>query len=121
MKKLVTATEFGTGLLRSGGPWTPLGRVRFAGVSLEETGVEEWPFRLYDAYALVLILAGEGSYRDVSGTTAPVRAGDAILVFPGLAHWYGPPRGTNFSRRKLRQPRPPSPAVTWMSTSSTNI
>ena len=32
----------------------------------------------------------------------------------------GPPRGTNFSRRKLRQPRPPSPAATWMSTSSTN-
>src|SRR4029079_12747383 len=33
----------------------------------------------------------------------------------------GPPRGTNFSRRKLRQPLPPLPAATWMSTSSTNI
>src|SRR4051794_23453293 len=33
----------------------------------------------------------------------------------------GPPRGTYFSRRKLRQPRPPCPAATWMSTSSTNI
>src|SRR4051794_5787707 len=33
----------------------------------------------------------------------------------------GPPRGTYFSRRKLRHPRPPSPAMTWMSTSSTNI
>jgi AraC-like DNA-binding protein len=97
MKKLVAPTELGTGLLRSGGPWTPLGRVRFAGVSLEETGVEEWPFRLYDAHALVLILAGEGSYRDAGGTTAPVRTGEAILVFPGLAHWYGPPRGTNWS------------------------
>src|SRR5882762_8038145 len=32
----------------------------------------------------------------------------------------GPPRGTNFSRRNARQPRPPSPAATWMSTSSTN-
>src|SRR5258708_18262248 len=32
----------------------------------------------------------------------------------------GPPRGTNFSRRKARQPRPPWPASTWMSTSSTN-
>jgi len=97
MKKLVTPTELGTGLLRSGGPWTRLGRVRFAGVSLEETGVEEWPFRLYDAYALVLILAGEGTYRDVVGTAASVSTGDAILVFPGLAHWYGPPRGTNWS------------------------
>src|SRR5258705_2743116 len=33
----------------------------------------------------------------------------------------GPPRGTYFSRRKLRQPLPPLPAATWMSTSSTNI
>ncbi len=32
----------------------------------------------------------------------------------------GPPRGTNFSRRKLSEPLPPCPAVTWMSTSSTN-
>src|SRR5215204_1731140 len=33
----------------------------------------------------------------------------------------GPPRGTNFSRRKLMAPRPPCPAATWISTSSTNI
>src|SRR2546426_1970576 len=32
----------------------------------------------------------------------------------------GPPRGTNFSRRNARHPRPPPPAATWMSTSSTN-
>src|SRR6185503_20168749 len=32
----------------------------------------------------------------------------------------GPPRGTNFSRRKARQPRPPAPASMCMSTSSTN-
>src|SRR3970040_2887911 len=33
----------------------------------------------------------------------------------------GPPRGTNFSRRKLTQPAPPSPALTKISISSTNI
>src|SRR5215204_2000336 len=33
----------------------------------------------------------------------------------------GPPRGMNFSRRKLIAPRPPWPAVTSMSTSSTNM
>src|SRR5436190_17716613 len=33
----------------------------------------------------------------------------------------GPPRGTNFSRRNARHPRPPSPAATWILTSSTNI
>ncbi len=33
----------------------------------------------------------------------------------------GPPRGTNFSRRKAMHPRPPLPAATRISTSSTNI
>src|SRR5258708_5404739 len=33
----------------------------------------------------------------------------------------GPPRGTNFSRRKARQPLPPSPAFTRILTSSMNI
>src|SRR5580698_1762383 len=33
----------------------------------------------------------------------------------------GPPRGTNFSRRKAMQPFPPSPAFTRIFTSSINI
>src|SRR5215510_11716738 len=33
----------------------------------------------------------------------------------------GPPRGTNFSRRKLTQPAPPSPPLTNTSISSTNM
>src|SRR5215468_1999449 len=33
----------------------------------------------------------------------------------------GPPRGTNFSRRKLHAPSPPRPALIWIQTSSTNI
>src|SRR5262249_61150732 len=33
----------------------------------------------------------------------------------------GPPRGTSFSRRKLVQPSPPSPASTRTRTSSTNF
>src|SRR5438477_13177785 len=33
----------------------------------------------------------------------------------------GPPRGTNFSRRKARQPLPPSPAFTRIVASSMNM
>src|ERR1700750_396830 len=33
----------------------------------------------------------------------------------------GPPKGTNFSRRKLTQPRPPLPAWTLSLASSTNF
>jgi hypothetical protein len=34
---------------------------------------------------------------------------------------FGPPRGTYFSRRKLTQPRPPSPAKTRILVSSINF
>jgi hypothetical protein len=33
----------------------------------------------------------------------------------------GPPKGMNFSRRKLTQPAPPSPAATSITASSTNF
>src|SRR5258708_29318498 len=33
----------------------------------------------------------------------------------------GPPLGTNFSRRKLTQPLPPSPALAWILIWSTNM
>ena len=53
-----------------------------------------------------------GRYLDTHAT----RASYACTVPP-----LGPPRGTNFSRRKLSAPRPPWPAATWISTSSTNM
>jgi AraC-like DNA-binding protein len=47
-------------------------------------------WRRYDAYAIVLVYAGEGRYRDTEGRDLAIEAGDAILVRPGVPHWYGP-------------------------------
>jgi len=49
-----------------------------------------WPWRRYDAYAVVLIFSGAGRYRDPSGHDRAVGPGDAIVVRPGRPHWYGP-------------------------------
>src|SRR4029077_4708821 len=51
------------------------------------------------------------------------RSLDSMMTSPPLppSPPLGPPRGTNFSRRKARQPLPPSPALTEMMTSSINI
>jgi len=49
--------------------------------------------RLYDRYALVYLLNGSGRYRDASGRDRAVAAGDVIVVFPGVAHQYGPGLG----------------------------
>ncbi len=48
-----------------------------------------------EAYAIVYLLDGEGFYKDKSGLELPVKPGDLILVFPGLAHSYGPLPGGN--------------------------
>ena len=58
--------------------------------------VPKRPLRVYPAYALVLITRGHGSYQDESGLDLSIQAGDAILVFPGLAHVYGPAPGTKW-------------------------
>lgn len=39
------------------------------------------------------MLRGGGSYKDENGVETDVNPGDAIIVLPGLEHWYGPPKG----------------------------
>lgn len=48
-------------------------------------------------FNLVYVTRGHGSYRDERGVELSVSAGDAILVFPGIEHWYGPPPGENWN------------------------
>jgi len=45
--------------------------------------------RVLDAYSLVHLLAGAGTYRDPNGQV-DVKAGDTLVLFPELEHEYGP-------------------------------
>lgn len=54
-------------------------------------GPHRW--RVYGSYALMQVISGQGSYRDANGLALALSAGDVVLVFPELGHWYGPPRG----------------------------
>jgi AraC-like DNA-binding protein len=80
-------------ILRARSPDTPLGRIRVAVRSPREPAMPEWPWRRYDAYAVVMILSGAGRYRDPEGHDRVVGPGDAIVVRPGRPHWYGPTDG----------------------------
>jgi AraC-like DNA-binding protein len=53
--------------------------------------------RDFGAYALVYIIAGAGTYADARMAQRPVAAGDAVFVFPGLRHSYGPEPGGSWS------------------------
>ena len=53
--------------------------------------------RMLDDYALVYVVDGEGDYADRANGRRSVRRGDALLLFPGLKHFYGPKSNGNWS------------------------
>ncbi|MBN8218571.1 MAG: helix-turn-helix transcriptional regulator [Spirochaetes bacterium] len=72
------------------GPPSPLGCVRQAARQWSRGLRQD---RVFGSWALVLVLHGSGRYRDALGRSAELRPGDVILVFPDLAHHYGPASG----------------------------
>ena len=77
------------------GPITPLGRLAGAGYIHRKTGYLRW--RVFGSYALVYVLEGRGRYQDANGTVLEVTAGDLLVIFPELAHRYGPGRRGQWS------------------------
>lgn len=73
---------------------TPLGRLTQAGALADSRGVQR-P-RVLGSYALVYITGGSGRYTD-DAQQLTVTAGDMILVFPEVAHRYGPGAGERWS------------------------
>lgn len=74
-----------------------LGELTFIGAIEQGRGVvPASPLRRYGKYALVLITRGEGVYLDANARELAVKAGDAITVFPELAHTYSPLKGTTW-------------------------
>jgi AraC-like DNA-binding protein len=68
---------------------SPVGSITSAGF-VENTRVGAGPERVFGQYALVYILAGNVFYRDANNLKLDLGPGDLILIFPDLAHAYGP-------------------------------
>lgn len=68
----------------------PLGRIIAKGTIKNGPGVPQMRV-LGDYYTVLYLLKGEGFYRDEQGISRDVRAGDLILLYPDIAHYYGPP------------------------------
>jgi AraC-like DNA-binding protein len=71
---------------------SPLGSITSAGFGEDEVQ-GAGPGRVFGQYAVVFVLAGEGFYSDANGARLEIGPGDMILVFPDLAHTYGPKSG----------------------------
>ena len=72
---------------------SPLGEITLAGTISKSRGIRHEKPRVFGQWALVYLVEGTGRYHDARGTDIPLRAGDVILVFPELAHSYGPEPG----------------------------
>lgn len=86
-------TDVYTPVIAPDSPMTALGRLAGGGFIHQKTGYLPW--RVLGQYALVYVLEGRGQYQDANGLISEIAAGDLLLLFPELAHRYGPgSRGT---------------------------
>lgn len=67
------------------------------GTSVHSAGVSFTSMRILGSYALVYLTAGRGHYQLHGQPPQPCKAGDMLVVFPEIAHGYGPPRGGEWS------------------------
>lgn len=80
-------------------PWlespltTPVGGLQLAGTLENNQGIDPTAMRVLGSYALIYMLGGEGYYADARGLRRDLVAGDVVLIFPELAHAYGPKPG----------------------------
>jgi AraC-like DNA-binding protein len=83
---------------------TGLGRILSTGLirdSLGVVGAFGRTLRVLNFFALVYTLEGEAFYRDSGGTELLISPGDLIVVFPELAHTYGPRPGKKWSEYNI--------------------
>ncbi|RXK56214.1 AraC family transcriptional regulator [Oleiharenicola lentus] len=85
-------------------PWlqsplrTPVGEIELAGLLLNVPGINPADMRILRRFTLVLMVEGRGYYRDGRGTSYELVPGDVVLVFPEIAHAYGPVRGGEWTQ-----------------------
>jgi AraC-like DNA-binding protein len=76
-------------------PWltnpvvTPLGELQLAGFLDDASRIAPDSMRTLGNYALILVVRGDCFYCDECGNSRALVPGDAILVFPEIAHAYG--------------------------------
>ncbi len=67
-----------------------LGQISAAAHTTIDHDTSRAPLRVLGKYALAYLLEGQGRYTDSNGLNLPLATGDLILVFPDVAHRYGP-------------------------------
>jgi len=74
-----------------------IGSISLGGFLRGSRGISFSSMRILGSYALVYLTAGQGHYQLKGQARMPCRSGDLLIVFPEIAHAYGPPQGGQWS------------------------
>jgi len=74
-----------------------LGTIHLSACSVDIQGRRLEGMRVLGNYAVVYSLEGIAEYRDELGLTTTLEPGDFLVVYPDVAHRYGPPAGKSWS------------------------
>lgn len=72
---------------------TSLGELQLAGSLRDVVGLDPKAMRILGSYSLIYMVDVDGYYCDGNGLQVDLRTGDLVVIFPELAHAYGPKRG----------------------------
>ena len=78
-------------------PAEPFGRITISGKLRNSAGLSFSSMRILGNYALVYLIDGGGRYQLRGQPPVPCRKGDLLVVFPDIAHAYGPNPGGKWS------------------------
>jgi AraC-like DNA-binding protein len=77
---------------------TAIGDIELAGLLHNITGISPTNMRILRRFTLVLMVEGQGYYHDARGIHRDLVPGDVVLVFPEIAHAYGPKNGGDWTQ-----------------------
>jgi AraC-like DNA-binding protein len=69
---------------------TAEGELQLAGALSDVQGLDPNSMRVLGSYSFVYMVKGKGYYADAHGVRQNLRDGDLMVIFPELAHAYGP-------------------------------
>jgi AraC-like DNA-binding protein len=69
---------------------TSTGELQLAGALRDVRGLDPKAMRVLGSYSFIYLVKVDGYYDDANGRHVSLRSGDLVLIFPELAHAYGP-------------------------------
>lgn len=72
--------------------------LQLAGALKDTPGIDPKAMRILGSFSFVYMVEGKGYYADANGRQSELRSGDLVVIFPELAHAYGPKAGTSWDQ-----------------------